>query len=391
MYVIQGAALPTHLCDKLDKINKDFLWGTKQEWKRMHLVGWSKITKAKEEEGLGIHATRARNLALLAKLNWRLYMEKDALWAKVILNKYCSQTRSNSKDPDKLPCSITWKAMKQGFPIFAKEICWNADRSLKLNFWMDPWIKGDTMRELIEGPLQYNEDKLTIEEMFKDGCWNWEKLYFVRPSTIKEKINAIPIPLFGESKDFISWKCTSNGEFSMASAYKLAKPDENQNLKFLGGWIWELDTAPKIQHFLWLCNHRSVPVRETIAARGVVCDTICPVCKNAEESLSHALRECPFAMDFWRNIKTPMTLQVSFQEELLDWLKSNCLCDPNIMVNGYPWRIQFPFAVWYLWKHRNRVVFENTILNMSLHTYCINQSIEYFYCVGKPQKINTIK
>lgn len=133
-YVMQGAALLTHLYDKLDKKNRDFVWGTTQERKRMHSVVWSKITRVKEEGGLGIHATKARNLALLAKLNWRLYMEKDALWAKVILNKYCSQTRSKSKDLDKLPFSITWKAIKHGFPVFAKGICWNVGRNSKLNF-----------------------------------------------------------------------------------------------------------------------------------------------------------------------------------------------------------------------------------------------------------------
>nr|POF05708.1 putative ribonuclease h protein [Quercus suber] len=41
------------------------------------------------------------------------------------------------------------------------------------------------------------------------------------------------------------------------------------------------------------------------------------------------------------------------------------------------------FAVWGLWKHRNRVVFENTTLNHSLHKSCINLAIEYFFCVGK--------
>jgi len=60
------------------------------EKKKLHLVGWNKIIKSKNEGGLGIQATRARNIALLAKLNWRLYQEKDALWAKVVLNKYCS-------------------------------------------------------------------------------------------------------------------------------------------------------------------------------------------------------------------------------------------------------------------------------------------------------------
>jgi len=68
-YVMQGVALPAHVCDKLDKINQDFLWGSTSEKKRMHIVGWSKIVKPKEEGGLGIQVGRAKNIALLSKLN----------------------------------------------------------------------------------------------------------------------------------------------------------------------------------------------------------------------------------------------------------------------------------------------------------------------------------
>lgn len=56
----------------------------------MHMVGWRKIIRPKEQEGLGIQAAKAKNLAFLAKLNWRMYQEKDASWAKVILGKYFS-------------------------------------------------------------------------------------------------------------------------------------------------------------------------------------------------------------------------------------------------------------------------------------------------------------
>ena len=38
-HVMQGAALPRHLCDKLDKINRDFLWGSTNEKRKLHLVG----------------------------------------------------------------------------------------------------------------------------------------------------------------------------------------------------------------------------------------------------------------------------------------------------------------------------------------------------------------
>ncbi|KAK4604705.1 hypothetical protein RGQ29_012964, partial [Quercus rubra] len=51
-YVMQGAALLAHLCDKLDRINRDFLWGLTVEKRRLHLVGWNKVVKSKEEGGL---------------------------------------------------------------------------------------------------------------------------------------------------------------------------------------------------------------------------------------------------------------------------------------------------------------------------------------------------
>ena len=122
-YVMQGAALPTHLCHKLDRINRDFLWGSTAEKRRLHLIGCNKVVKSKEERGLGIHVARTKNIALLAKLNWRLYQEKESLWAKVMLRKYCSQSQQKAKDPDKLPCSPCWTVLKKGFPTFVEGLC----------------------------------------------------------------------------------------------------------------------------------------------------------------------------------------------------------------------------------------------------------------------------
>ena len=51
----------------------------------MHMVGWDKICKPKKDGGLGLSsAAKPRNIALLAKLNWRLVEEKDCLWAKTL-------------------------------------------------------------------------------------------------------------------------------------------------------------------------------------------------------------------------------------------------------------------------------------------------------------------
>ncbi|XP_075645075.1 uncharacterized protein LOC142616073 [Castanea sativa] len=113
-YIMQCTALPNKLLNNIDRVNRNFLWGSLVSSKRTHWVGWHEVTKLKEKGGLGIQSARGRNQALLAKLNWRFHTEKDALWAKVLKSKYCSNQRINARKKDKLPCSRVWEAMKKG-------------------------------------------------------------------------------------------------------------------------------------------------------------------------------------------------------------------------------------------------------------------------------------
>lgn len=47
-------------------------------------MSWGKITRPKKEGGLGLSEARPKNLALLAKLNWEMHVEKDQAWAKFL-------------------------------------------------------------------------------------------------------------------------------------------------------------------------------------------------------------------------------------------------------------------------------------------------------------------
>ena len=89
----------------------------------MHLVGWDKVIRPKEEVGLGIPVTRPRNLALVAKLGWRLKTKKDKSWAKVMAHKY--------RNPAK-PCSRTCRAIKTGKEICDKGSMWLIGANNKL-------------------------------------------------------------------------------------------------------------------------------------------------------------------------------------------------------------------------------------------------------------------
>lgn len=106
----------------------------------------------------------------------------------------------------------------------------------------------------MEGPLTRHESDMVVADLISGHGqgWNWGAVSFELPSSIKEKIRAIPCQKFGRANDTILWKFSKDGDFSVKSAYDVAKPPQDQELQFQGQWIWKLDVLPKIVHFLWL-------------------------------------------------------------------------------------------------------------------------------------------
>ena len=110
--------------------------------------------------------------------------------------------------------------------------------------WQDRWIKGRSLRELIEGPLSSVENDLKVANLYQNHVWNWSLHSFELPQHIKDSIKAIPIQMFGMGKDSIIWNASKEGEFSTNSAYRLATLDHSQVSPFCGVWIWKVDFTP---------------------------------------------------------------------------------------------------------------------------------------------------
>lgn len=131
----------------------NFLWGSSESSKKIHWVGWHKVTKPKEKGGLGLQTAKGRNISLLAKLNWRLHVEKEALWAQVLRLKYCNHRRISSTNADRLPCSQIWRAIKKGRDTFLEGSMWTIGRDGNVSFWRDNWTGKGPLRSMIQGPL----------------------------------------------------------------------------------------------------------------------------------------------------------------------------------------------------------------------------------------------
>ena len=128
------------------------------------MVKWSTITLPKELGGLGLHSMKDRNLAILAKLCWRLASANGSPWADMLSAKYLTPNRM-TEEGKKLTCSSIWTACKKRGPIYVKGLKWAVRSGETINFWMDFWLHEGTLHRLIQGPLKRGEENITVRQL----------------------------------------------------------------------------------------------------------------------------------------------------------------------------------------------------------------------------------
>ncbi|WCJ29110.1 LINE-1 retrotransposable element ORF2 protein [Euphorbia peplus] len=71
-HIMQTNMLPSGVLNKMEKMNRNFIWGNKDQKQKIHLVPWETICKPKDLGGIGIRQARDNNKVLLMKLLWRI-------------------------------------------------------------------------------------------------------------------------------------------------------------------------------------------------------------------------------------------------------------------------------------------------------------------------------
>ena len=79
---------PLKVCARLERIQRQFLWGGNDLVKKFSLVSWTTVCTEKIKGGMGVKSFSIMNKALLSKWNWRFANDRNSLWRKVIGIKF---------------------------------------------------------------------------------------------------------------------------------------------------------------------------------------------------------------------------------------------------------------------------------------------------------------
>ena len=92
---------------------------------------------------------------------------------------------------------------------------------MSTSFWHHAWLDG--VNSLIESAenIDINQDLEAIVAKYVNefGQWNFEAFTQFLPQDIINKIRVVPTPYPSDGRDKIRWGLTSNGLFSVKSAY----------------------------------------------------------------------------------------------------------------------------------------------------------------------------
>lgn len=129
---MQTSSLPASTCESLDKCNRQFLWGSTDEQKKIPLVAWDVVCTPKTRGGLGIRHASYYNQAYLMKLGWNLSTRREDLWVKVVRNKYgCGADVIPKIEAGRVGSNLwkgikrTWSKVQEGTELLSNgEIRW---------------------------------------------------------------------------------------------------------------------------------------------------------------------------------------------------------------------------------------------------------------------------
>jgi hypothetical protein len=280
------------------------------------------------------------------------------------------------------PCKETksspiFALCKKALPHFSRHLTWVPKNGKKIRIWTDS-IMGDP-------PLEHRQDLLCLKNWMDSqnivtlsdiSIWGEDRLQSWqgwgvpnRPTALDCHWSALKrclqgkAPLKKKGKDERGWGRNARA-YTTAEGYQLFNnvPTAMPN-STLWKAIWQSNSLPKIDLFIWTLAHKSIQTGENLRRRGWEGPFRCPLCLHAEETTDHLLLNCGFSKEVWMMATGPQ-FALNFPPDIISLLLHWDSFYP-FTVKGRTqafllWGMLPKFILWNLWLERNHRIFRES-------------------------------
>ncbi|KAL2898047.1 hypothetical protein RDABS01_039829, partial [Bienertia sinuspersici] len=355
-YSMQSSKIPKTVCDDIDRRTRRFIWGGDEEKRKVHLLSWDTVQKPRALGGIGIKSARQVNAAFLTKLGWRVLTEPNALWSRVLRQKYCRGRCDIDMFKATTNMSNVWSGIIENAGTIRKGSSIAVGNGQRTLFWDHSWATDlplsseaiQTIPESIEGA--------TVSEMWDASTgWKWDLFGDYLPSDILKRIASHELVEDMEAGDLVYWKGSTHGKFSIKYALKIIRNEESPSSNNQWELVWRAPVQQRIRAFMWLLMHDRLMSNANRVKRRISDDPGCPRCGGPEETLLHLFRDCPIAQNIWRSVGGPACYSSFFLGDIHQWVAKNLRAEGLIYAKIWP--TSFAVTLWWIWRWRNCIMF----------------------------------
>ncbi|KAL2246290.1 UNVERIFIED_CONTAM: hypothetical protein Sindi_2897200 [Sesamum indicum] len=301
LHLLQVIHPPKSVLITIERIFNGFFWGSYSGRRHIHWCSWDKMCRPVAEGDLGIRSLAEYVRAFSMKLWWRFRL-KSSLWSEYLHDRHC-RTLHPTHVPYNRNHSSVWHRLCQIRDVAEPLIFWTLGQGA---FGEKP------LAQLVRGAPD------TMEPIAPIIC---------------------RIPIAAGQRDKIVWITTSNGTFSIASAWEAIRVASPRQQLFTD--IWHRSLRPTV----WIL------VDERMKRKGFSFASKCQRCE-AEESISHLFVEGAVVRDVWLHFANIFGLQLCETGDLFHMVHFWRYSTP--FHSDLHVRTLVPFLIlWSTWTQRN--------------------------------------
>nr|KYP39960.1 Putative ribonuclease H protein At1g65750 family [Cajanus cajan] len=287
-YCMSTFLLPTSLEDEIQRRLNSFWWGSNHHTGRgIKWLSWEKLTMRKEYGGMGFCHLHGFNLAMLGKQGWNLQSTPDALFTRIFKARYFTQGDFLGARLGHNP-SFIWRSIQASQVLVRQGVRWCIGNGSSINIWKDSWLR-NSHSPYVTSTAPQGYESLTVHDLIDRTLHKWDSHRVQTLFNHQDAQSILSIPLLNPSRpDSLTWRLTTNGSYSVRTAYHhlMEHVISNNTLRVQGDWmkLWSLKIPHSTRIFLWRLLRGCIPTRLNLQQKGVPCTSSFPHCSANQEN-----------------------------------------------------------------------------------------------------------
>jgi len=316
LYFLSFFKAPAGIISSIESIFKKFFWGGGEDNRKLAWINWESICSPKEEGGLGVRRVGAFNLSLLGKWCWRMLVEKESLWYRVLKTQYgeeggrlCECGRQSS---------MWWKTIckvREGVGEgvgnwFEENICRVVGDGRDTYFWYDTWLGDVPLRLKYPRLFDLTMDKeCKVADMGRMGwtvdgqVWEWRRRLFAWENECVRECCVLlnNFVLQANVTDKWRWLLDPVNGYSVKALYRYITSTGHISDRSLVDDVWHKLIPSKVSVLVWRLLRNRLPTKDNLVHRGVLLSTNAACVGGCvdSESATHLFLHCNVFGSLW--------------------------------------------------------------------------------------------